>query len=187
MNKTELKAFVRASSILFLFGLIVGCTTPQAPLKPPVNYTGPITEGPILKQGYYWVYETVHGRRFTRGSGTVLGRPSFPLWVGKWWSFETGGYLEGRDPGETPHSIAMEMLCKVVGFEQMTVVAGTFNAFQCQCTCGVLFPGPSTDPYCGKTTYWYAPEVKNVIRMDTEDTDTSFELVEFKIPDNESR
>ena len=154
---------------------------------PPANYTGPIAEGPIQKAGHYWVYENAHGRRVTKGSGPVLGRLKFPLWVGKWWSFESRGYLEGRDPRKVPHNIVMEIDCKVVSFKQITVIAGTFGAFQCKCICGVPLAGPNLDPYCGTSIYWYAPEVKNIISMDTEDTDTSFELVEYQIPGSGSR
>ena len=107
--------------------------------------------------------------------------------MGKWWSFESAGYFEDRDPRKFPHDIAMEIDCKVVSFEQITVIAGTFGAFQCQCICGVSFPGYSIDPFCGQWTYWYAPEVKNIIRWDDDDTENSFELVEYQIPDSGSR
>jgi len=154
---------------------------------PPANYTGPIAEGPILKAGHYWVYENVHGRRVTKSSGPVPGQLRFPLWVGKWWSFESLGFIEGRAPRKVPPDIAMEIDCKVVSFKQITVIAGTFGAFQCHCICGVSLPGFDIDPYCGKWTYWFAPEVKNIIRLDDEDTENSFELVEYQIPDSGSR
>ncbi len=51
----------------------------------------------------------------------------------------------------------------------------------------ISLPGFDIDPYCGKWTYWFAPEVKNIIRLDDEDTENSFELVEYQIPDSGSR
>ena len=182
MRKVELALLVKAPWILLLSGLIGSCAPSFSPSMPPPNYTGPKAEGPIQKAGHYWVYENAHGRRSTAGAGTLLGQLRFPLWVGKSWRRESEARL-GYSARRKGASISSEVVCDVLSFKQITVIAGTFGAFQCACQCIIVDP----DYSCNEWTLWYAPEVENIIRVDAEASDGNWELVEYRIPGSGSR
>jgi len=188
MRKVELALLVKASWILLLSGLIGSCAPSFSPSMPPPNYTGPKAEGPIQKAGQYWIYENAHGRRFTAGAGDLLGELRFPLWVGKSWGYEGGAYEEAVDTTKTRRApMATDVTCEVLSFKQVTVTAGNFGAFECQCICELSTPSEEYERFCGEWTLWYAPEVKNIIRNDDEASDGSWELVEYQIPGSASR
>jgi len=188
MRKVELALLVKASWILLLSGLVGNCAPSFSPSMPPPNYTGPKAEGPIQKAGNHWVYENAHGRRFTAGAGDLLGELRFPLWVGKSWGFEGGAYEESVDTTKTRRApLATDVTCEVLSFKQITVIAGNFGAFECQCICE-LSPVPTDyESFCGKWTLWYAPEVKNIISMDSEGSEGSFQLMQYQISSSGSR
>ena len=177
MRKAGLALIIRASWILLISGLIGSCAPGPSSSMLPANYRGPIAEAPILKSGDYWVYERGDGRR-VRGTEALLGQLRFPLWVGKSWSFEGVAYFED-DPGKTL-STSTEVDCEVLSFKQITVTAGTFGAFQCQCQCTVVSAGIGISQDCGRWTWWYAPEAKNIIQRETESTADYLELVEYQ-------
>jgi len=61
------------------------------------------------------------------------------------------------------------------------VPAGSFGAFQCECQCHVVGGEGIYQEGCGMWTIWYTPELKNVVKMKTDSTESSFELVEYKV------
>jgi hypothetical protein len=162
--------------ILFLTGLLAGCAPTIPQTTPPESYKGPVAERPLIQAGDYWVYERGN---MTKGKFTALApNLSFPMWVGKTWSYTGESVLRGQ-PSTSPHRGLNRIDCHAAAFKPVAVTAGTFGAFECQCTCTVT-SGPY-DPWCGDWTIWYAPEVKNVIRIKTEQTNTTMELVEYKL------
>jgi hypothetical protein len=68
--------------------------------------------------------------------------------------------------------------CYVVAYKPVEVTAGAFQASECECQCTHLDGGSELG--CGQRTIWYAPAVKNVIKLKTESTATSMELIECK-------
>jgi hypothetical protein len=167
----------RSFLVIFLSGLSLTCAPVTPPATPPETYKGPQAESPVLQKGEYWVYERANSTRVkTVGLAAKIG---FPLWIGKSWSYEGEALLRGQSP-ETSKRLRTptRINCQATAFRQVTVTAGTFAAFECECQCEVL-TGPY-DSSCGQWTIWYAPEVKNVIRLKTESTATTMELIEYK-------
>jgi hypothetical protein len=162
--------------VCFLSLLISSCAPTAYLLTPPENYNGPTAGRPVIQKGEYWIYESGN---LTKGkSATVSPNIGFPLWIGKRWSYE-GSAVPFGQPATSPSRISTTMTCDVVAFKQITVTAGTFGAFECQCEC--THSTPYYEPGCGQWTLWYAPDVKNVIRSKTESTATSVELLEYKL------
>ena len=177
MKKVRLEVLIKASWIVILCALVGSCAPRLSPPLPPADYKGPIAEQPIEDSGYSWVYESAHGRRGTRRN--LYGNYGFPLWVGKSWSYEVKLVDAGINPTTKPRSLGIGYVtCEVLGFKQITVTAGKFGAFQCQCKCEVH--DPDVYPSCGDWTLWYAPEVKNTIRRDHEASDRNWELVDWE-------
>ena len=163
-------------SLVFLsHGFVTSCATQPPPTTPPENYKGPVAERPIIQQGDYWVYE--RGNLTRAKSGALAANIGFPLWVGKQWSYE-GGAVRAGQPATSPSRIRTTMDCHVVAFNQITVTAGAFGAYECECRCTHLDPG--YEPGCGQWTIWYAPDVKNVIKIKTGSTESSMELIEYR-------
>jgi hypothetical protein len=166
------------SVLLWLF--ITGCAPAMSPVNPPENYKGPIAEGPKLQVGDYWIYERGDGRRVKLGAGTLLGDLRFPLWIGKTWTYPSEGIPSGFDPATYRGGrVSLEIKCEVRGFKEITVTAGTFDAFECRCQCGIFSSGYHPD--CGQWTVWYAPKAKNILRIKTESTADTAELVEYDV------
>ena len=163
--------------VIFLIGISLSCAPVTPPVTPPETYKGPISEAPILQKGEYWVYERANTTRVK--TSVLAAKIGFPLWIGKNWSYEGEALLRGQSP-ETSKRLRVPTTvgCEAVGFKQVTVTAGTFGAFECECRCEVL-TGPY-DSSCGQWTIWYAPDVKNVIKIKTESTATTMELIQFK-------
>ena len=180
MKKARLDVFKRALWILVLCGLVGSCAPGFSPSMPPAGYKGAIAERPIQKSGHYWVYENAHGRRGRLDAGNLLGELRFPLWVGKSWGYEGIAIDAGINPTK-PRSIGTtDVTCEVLSFKQITVIAGSFGAFECQCTCELSVVPAGYESFCGRWTLWYAPEVKNTIRRDTEASDRNWELVDWE-------
>lgn len=81
------------------------------------------------------------------------GTFSWPLWVGKWWVASYA--VDHRELGRTWNPV--ETTWKVEAYEDVTVPAGTFQAFRLQST-----PGRSDASYW---TIWYAPEIKLIVKQ----------------------
>jgi hypothetical protein len=104
---------------------------------------------------------------------------SFPLEVGKQWSF-VDDYLwkdrgaKGRGDGTV----------RVVGHEKLRVHAGKFETFKIEAT--IPFRVPPDGPVTGVTTvtYWYAPKARAIVKEETLDPHRGMygvELVKFKL------
>jgi hypothetical protein len=166
--------FICQGTVLVVTFVTSCATIPTA--TPPENYKGPIAETPIIQKGDFWVYERGNS---TRVKSTVLApNIHFPLWVGKTWSFEAGALERGQAADSKAFRVPTRIECRVIAFNDVTVRAGVFGAFQCECQCRVL--SGEYRPGCGQSTFWYAPEVRNIIRTTTESTASSLDLVEFR-------
>ena len=106
---------------------------------------------------------------------------SFPLEVGKQWSYDNDYLLNdmtfGTLQGHYKASIA------VLGYEKVRVPAGEFDAFKLEAQCKWV---TSQAPFPGVThvTYWYAPAVRAVVKQVVQSTGMPIyttELVEFQL------
>jgi hypothetical protein len=69
----------------------------------------------------------------------------------------------GREALYSTNSSEVTLLdCRVIVFNRITVVAGNFDAFECECQCTILSAG-YYESGCDAWTIWYAPAVKNII------------------------
>ena len=168
-------AIVLAFFALGLF--LVACAAPPPLDKPSEGYKGPVAERPLLQQGNYWVYE--HGDlRRTRINGLAL-EVNFPLWIGKTWSYDSEALPRGRsDPKGGAPRTPVRIDCHVTNFQRLSVRAGTFDSFQCECQCRTL--SVAYEPECGEWTAWYAPEVKNITKTTSQAPTGALELIEYK-------
>ena len=174
------KTRLPAAALMFLVGSYTyGCAPATLPQRPTDNYKGPIAEGPILQSDDYWIYRRADGTRMKLGAGTLLSQIEFPLWLGKVWkSASTASKLGGPVTGRrTP----VEIECVAAALESITVTAGTFEAFRCDCQCTVSGMIGVYDDNCGTWIVWYAPQAKNVVMLKTENTADSAELQEHKV------
>jgi len=149
---------------------------------------GPPAERPSYSAGDYWVYadddkqvkftflrEEKDRYIFEKGGAQVVkdfnlttvdhksgGYPGpiikFPLTVGKWWDYEFKS--EGAAGGMTKRNPGRIAKYEVESYEQITVPAGTFWAFKI----AVSIVGSKYQKVVGSAHYWYAPEVKNIIK-----------------------
>jgi hypothetical protein len=132
-----------------------------------------------------------NGRKYTR-TWDLLERPGakykrpwiyykFPLAPGNTWQFESVfPSLRAERPGE----VTMKLDCKVEGWEEVKVPAGTFKALK------VVRKGTWTrEGYSGPVleTSWYVPEIRLDVKQEYEDRYGgrifgygTRELVEFK-------
>ncbi len=98
----------------------------------------------------------------------AFGRFSFPLDVGKQWSSET----TGENPSQGKHW-RYRVDGKALGWEKIKVKAGEFDALKIEVT--AFYQGQETGSQGGSgrlsETLWYAPEVKNFVKMEYQDTD----------------
>lgn len=177
MGKIALPGSALLSVLAYVF--IKGCAPTMSPVNPPENYKGPVAEGPKLQAGDYWIYERADGRRMKAGAGTFFSHLGFPLWVGKTWKYPSEATRRGHDPA-TSSRIPAEIECEVTGFKETKVTAGTFDSFECKCRCE-HYAGSHYESGCGEWTVWYAPKAKNIIRIKTESTATTAELVEYDV------
>jgi hypothetical protein len=104
---------------------------------------------------------------------------SFPLEVGKHWSF-TDDYV-WKDRGVTGRGDGTVM---VIGHEKLRVAAGEFDAFKLEAK--ISFRVPPDGPVTGVTavTYWYASRARAIVKEETLDPHRGLygvELIEFKL------
>jgi len=172
--------------VLWAFGIVAACgpvtstiTTPTVP----EGYQGPVAEFPPVQPADYWIYEIADGRKVSSRPEILLKSPNFgfPLWVGKSWSYdEISTRIEGMELTESL-PLRLRLDCQVVSFGKVTVKAGTFDAFECKCQCGMPRGFRAAERHCGETTTWYAPAVKNAVRIKADSTDRSWQMVEYKV------
>ncbi len=104
---------------------------------------------------------------------------SFPLEVGKQWSF-TDYYL-WKDVGYNGRGDGAVI---VVGQEKLRVPAGEFEVLKLEAR--IPFRVPPEGPVTGETTltYWYASKARAIVKEETRDPHRGlygFELIEFKL------
>lgn len=100
----------------------------------------------------------------------------FPLKKGAWWNYEFAApSATGSAHGER---IARY---EATDYDKITVLAGTFQAFKIAVTIEDIYRrgGGARARAIGSATYWYAPNVKQIIKA--EKGDLSWELKEYKI------
>ena len=92
---------------------------------------------------------------------------SFPLWVGKTWKGQVA-FESSDQPGKEVHA---ELSARVVGFESVTVPAGTFFALKIEMS-GPYRARNVEYNWTGRIedTLWYAPQVRNAVRYEYKDT-----------------
>lgn len=186
MRRIDLLKSVFFSGLVLGCVLINGCAPAMSPVNPPENYKGPVAEGPKLGTQDFWIYESADGRRMKLGAGTFLSHLRFPLWVGKSWRYPSDAIRLGVDPAASREMrVPVEIECEVTGFKEMAVTAGTFEAFECSCQCAVQ--SSAYESNCGQWTAWYGPKAKNIIRVKTENTATTVELVEYDVSGKTAR
>jgi len=107
----------------------------------------------------------------TRGfPGPII---KFPLKVGDWWNYE---YTE--ELATASGSGQRIVRYNAADFEKITVPAGTFNAFKITATIDAAL-GKKGYKKIGSATYWYAPDVKQIIKA--EKGELLWELKEYKV------
>jgi hypothetical protein len=122
----------RTLFLLFLLAieLLSSCTPVMRSVLPPEGYQGPRAEQPVLQQGDYWVFERGNATRVK--STALASNMGFPLWIGKTWSYDVQMIRAGQSPTSNTPRIFARADCYVVAFKQVTVAAGTFDAFECE-------------------------------------------------------
>jgi hypothetical protein len=109
----------------------------------------------------------IEAPQFTKTTLPYYPNFSFPLWVGKTWKGSVA-FASTDQPGKEVHA---ELEARVVGFESVTVPAGTFFALK------IVLGGPYRAQnlegnWTGRIedTLWYAPQVRNAVRYEYRDT-----------------
>jgi hypothetical protein len=106
----------------------------------------------------------------------------FPLSVGKQWTYETETHF--KDNQSTARTVA---LVRVVAHEAVRVIAGQFDAFKLEASgtfTGRSKGGPGLLSGEFKSTYWYSPAAKAIVRSEMWSTyrgAATTELVEVKL------
>jgi hypothetical protein len=188
------------NKVLFLLAVLMMCNTSYA--------ADPISERPAYSAGDYWIFtedgkdvrvEFVREEKehyvFSRDGVQVVknltltnvdqldrGYPGpivkFPLKKGKWWNYEYTAQLMASSNLPDQGRVARY---EVADYEQIAVPAGTFWAFKITVTKETRRRGKPM----GSATYWYSPEVKQIIRS-SEAGNPLLELKEYKIKDKGS-
>jgi uncharacterized protein YxeA len=110
-----------------------------------------------------------HGRY----PGSVI---KFPLKQGKKWEYTHLSGMHGG-PDFSKRSTERTTTFEVVAYEEVTVPAGTFWAYKITAT---VEGGAGTPVERGTHTYWYAPDVKQVIKS-SEFRIGTMELIKYKL------
>jgi hypothetical protein len=165
--------------ILLLHEFLTSCSPAVPRALPPEDYNGPRAEQPIFQQGDFWIYEAGNAAR-TKTTG-LYPNLDFPLWIGKTWNYETEVRRAYLPPSSMGSPLRGQVDCAVKAVDKLTVKAGTFEAFRCECDCELLIGEGQYQSGCGTWTMWYAPDVKNVIQTQTASTSSSVELIQYKI------
>jgi hypothetical protein len=180
--KCSLKIIHQSGLCLLIFLLnesLISCTPASPRALPPESYSGPMAEQPLFQKGDFWIYEAGNAVR-TKSTG-LYPNLNFPLWIGKTWSYETEVRRAYLPPSSMGSPLRGQVDCVVKAFDKLTVRAGTFEAFRCECDCELLIGEGQYQSGCGTWTIWYAPDVKNVIQTETANTSSSVELIQYKI------
>lgn len=109
----------------------------------------------------------IQAPKFTKTTLPYYPNFSFPLWVGKTWKGKVD--FESTDqPGKEVHA---ELEGRVVGFESVTVPAGTFFALKIELG-GPYRARNLEGSWTGRIedTLWYSPQVRNAVRYEYKDT-----------------
>lgn len=103
------------------------------------------------------------------------GSMSFPLWAGKKWTYTytTTRREQKGSPGELAE---FDANVRVVGYEQVTVPAGTFGAFKIEET---RYKRGKKRGLGKDRTVWYCPEIKRVVKTEEENDLKNSELLKF--------
>jgi tetratricopeptide (TPR) repeat protein len=178
--------FTGIRTFLLLGSLIYSCAATLPPsTKPPENYQGVIVESPLHQPDDYWIYQRADGSTMKVRARSYPMTIDFPLWLGRTWSYSRDSLTRMYTGPSNANRVPVEVTCEVTAFRPITVPAGSFDAFECNCNCRVPAPG-HFEPECGRYTIWYAPSVKNVIQARGESTATALDLVEYKVGDKAS-
>lgn len=173
--------FLAAAVTLFLFcSVIDGCAPTLLPQRPPENYQGALAESPSVEAGDYWIYQRPDGSRVK--AGTLFTKVEFPLWIGRKWTYRSGALPMGQPQTSKAHRAPVDVTCEATAFNPIAVEAGSFDAFECRCECNLVGGSPHYENNCGEWTVWYAPQVKNVVKVKTESTAGMLELTDYNIP-----
>jgi len=164
--------------IFFFLGgvLAVGsCATATNHATPPENYKGPLVSQPDVGQSDFWVYQRGDSTRvkFTRPFSNL----DFLLWVGKAWRNDTTARRHNQ-PATSTGTVPAWLDCHVSAFTTVQVPAGMFEGFQCECECHVVGGEGVYQEGCGVSTIWYVPKVKNVVKIKTQSTASSLEMMQ---------
>lgn len=102
---------------------------------------------------------------------------NFPLEAGKKWSFK---YAFSNKTN--PNKGRVQLDAEVLGYEKITVAAGSFDAFRIEAK-GFWNNDTTRGNGRSKSTYWYAPAARAVVRFDYEDGYNNWtrELIEYKL------
>ena len=170
--------FTGIRTFLLLGSLIYSCTATLPPsTKPPENYQGTIAESPAHQPDDYWIYQKADGSTLRTRARSYPMTIDFPLWLGRTWSYSGSSLTQGQSGPSNATRIPVEATCEVAALKSINVPAGTFEAFECNCTCKV--PADYFHRGCGWWTLWYAPAVKNVIQVRGDSTASALDLVEY--------
>lgn len=137
-----------------------------------VSDTQVVMAGQDEKTGKFRSFYTLEGNPVSKSRRTYtpyMPLLSFPLIVGKKW--EKAYELHKSDGTRTEVSMSV----KVVAFEQVTVPAGTFDAFKLKYHAYFKRAGERGTGTM-ESSYWYAPKVKRIIREEYRDTTFSGQL-----------
>jgi hypothetical protein len=174
------------SAVLALLAMPAPPVVAPSPRHAPEASASPVAQRPLWHTGDTWTYLGTDGKPFTltvlgiaadhysieRRAGSdvdivlmsfdfspnLFARFSWPLAVGKIWSFTTRsrpGNGIGGDENQYVTSLVVD------GYGPVTVRAGTFRAFHIKgLQCNV-----TQQNRCGAFDVWYAPAVKNWIKI----------------------
>jgi len=106
------------------------------------------------------------------------GSFSFPLWVGKKWSYSYSS-TEKVKRGSTGELVDMDADVKVVSYEQVKVPAGTFWAFKIEET--RLKRGAKRTKSGTHITVWYSPEIKFTIKVEHDNDVNNRDLLRYSL------
>jgi hypothetical protein len=112
----------------------------------------------------------------------------FPLTVGRTWTYETDTlFKDNQSTARTATTV------RVVAYESVSVIAGQFDAFKLEATgtfTGRSRGGPGLLSGEFKSTYWYAPAAKAIVKSQLWSTyrgAVNTELVEFRLSEAAGR
>ena len=162
--------------LILINSFVASCAPAVAPVTPPASYTGPVAEQALSQDGDFWIYESTNQIRSK--TNQLIEPLGFPLWIGKTWTYDGSALLMGQPATSKANRTPTRIECSTVSFADITVPAGTFKAFECECKCSIL--SLQYEPSCGEWKLWYAPDVKNIVKRQTENTQSSVELIDYR-------